>query len=72
MCIRDSYLAVLLPLWSSYIVRVYAWKLILAREGIVAWAANQLGVMWLLDGVLATPVIGGPSPSCLLYTSRCV
>ena len=37
------YLAVLLPLWSSYIVRVYAWKLILAREGIVAWLANQIG-----------------------------
>ncbi len=57
------YLAVLLPLWSSYIVRVYAWKLILAREGIVAWVANEIGVMWLLDGVLATPVIGGPSLS---------
>ena len=57
------YLAVLLPLWSSYIVRVYAWKLILAREGVVAWLANQIGVQWLLDGVLAAPVIGGPSLS---------
>lgn len=57
------YLGVLLPLWSSYIVRVYAWKLILAREGIVAWTANQIGAQWLLDGVLATPVIGGPSLS---------
>ena len=27
------YLAVMLPLWSSYLVRVYAWKLILAKEG---------------------------------------
>ena len=27
------YLAVLLPLWSSFVVRVYAWKLILARRG---------------------------------------
>ncbi len=32
------YLAVMLPLWSSYLVRVYAWKLILAKEGIVSWA----------------------------------
>jgi putative spermidine/putrescine transport system permease protein len=57
------YLAVLMPLWSSYIVRVYAWKLILAREGVVAWLANQIGAAWLLEGVLATPVIGGPSLS---------
>ena len=24
---------VLLPLWSSYLVRVYAWRLILAQDG---------------------------------------
>ena len=29
------YLGVMLPLWSSYLVKVYAWKLILAREGII-------------------------------------
>ena len=57
------YLAVLLPLWSSFVVRVYAWKLILAREGVVAWFADQLGALWLLEGVLKTPVIGGPSLS---------
>ncbi len=26
------YLAVMLPLWSSYLVKVYAWKLILAKK----------------------------------------
>ena len=26
------YIAVTVPLWSSYLVRVYAWKLILAKE----------------------------------------
>src|ERR1043165_2607253 len=26
------YLAITLPLWSSYVVRVYSWKLILARS----------------------------------------
>ena len=31
------YIAVTLPLWSSYLVRVYAWKLILAKEGIISW-----------------------------------
>lgn len=57
------YLAVMLPLWSSYLVRVYAWKLILAKEGIVTWFADQLHLTWLLDAVLAIPVIGGPSLS---------
>ncbi len=57
------YLAVLMPLWSSYLVRVYSWKLILAREGILSWVAAQLHVTWLLDWVLALPVVGGPSLS---------
>jgi putative spermidine/putrescine transport system permease protein len=57
------YLAVMLPLWSSYLVRVYAWKLILAKEGIVSWAFAEAKLGWLLDGVLALPVIGGPSLS---------
>ena len=53
----------MLPLWSSYLVRVYAWKLILAKEGIVTWLAERLELAWLLDAVLAIPVIGGPSLS---------
>lgn len=57
------YLAVLLPLWSSYLVRVYAWKLILAKEGIISWFLNVLGLGWLLDGLLSVPGIGGPSLS---------
>ena len=57
------YLLVLLPLWSSYLVRVYAWKLILAREGIVTWLAAQLGLGGALEAVLALPVIGGTSLS---------
>ena len=57
------YLAVMMPLWSSYLVKVYAWKLILAKEGIVTWAANQLHLGWLLEALLAVPVIGGNSLS---------
>ena len=56
-------LAVLLPLWSSYLVRVYAWKLILAAEGIINWVLTRLGLGRVLDGVLALPLIGGPSLS---------
>src|SRR5262245_34590841 len=51
------YLAVMLPLWSSYLVRVYSWKLILAKEGIVTWVSSKLGLAWLLDAVLSLPSI---------------
>ncbi len=57
------YLAVMLPLWSSYLVRVYSWKLILAKEGILNWLLAKLHLTWLLEAVLALPVIGGPSLS---------
>ena len=57
------YLGVMLPLWSSYLVKVYAWKLILAKEGIVTWAAGATHTTSLLDGLLAIPVIGGNSLS---------
>lgn len=57
------YVAVMLPLWSSYLVRLYAWKLLLAREGAISWAAGQLHAQWLLDAVLALPLVGGPSLS---------
>ena len=32
----------MLPLWSSYLVKVYAWKLILAKEGILTWLFGKL------------------------------
>ena len=57
------YLGVMLPLWSSYIVRVYAWKTILAKEGIVTWFMERVGLAWMLDAILSIPVIGGSSLS---------
>jgi putative spermidine/putrescine transport system permease protein len=57
------YILVMLPLWSSYLVRLYAWKLLLAREGAISWAAQQLHLTWLLDAVLSLPAVGGPSLS---------
>ena len=57
------YLAVMMPLWSSYLVKVYAWKLILAKEGIITWIADKLHLGWVLDALLALPVIGGSSLS---------
>ena len=57
------YLAVMMPLWSSYLVKVYAWKLILAKEGILTWLAANLHLSWLIDWLLTLPVVGGPSLS---------
>ena len=57
------YLAIMLPLWSSYLVRVYSWKLILAKEGIINWVFSKLHATWLLDSILSIPMIGGPSLS---------
>ncbi|BCG91269.1 ABC transporter permease [Mesorhizobium sp. 131-2-1] len=57
------YLGVMLPLWSSYLVKVYAWKLILAKEGILTWLLGKLNLLWLLDAWLSLPVVGGNSLS---------
>jgi putative spermidine/putrescine transport system permease protein len=57
------YLAVMMPLWSSYLVKVYAWKLLLAKEGAIGWAFDKLGATPLLDALLALPTVGGPSLS---------
>ena len=55
------YLAVTLPLWSSYVVRVYSWKLILAQEGIISWFARFLHLDGLLNWYLSSELLGGPS-----------
>ncbi len=57
------YIAVMLPLWSSYLVRLYAWKLLLAKEGAISWTAQQLHLTWLLEALLEAPAVGGPSLS---------
>lgn len=57
------YIGVMLPLWSSYLVKIYAWKLVLAKEGILNWLFAKLHLTWLLEAYLAIPVIGGNSLS---------
>lgn len=57
------YIAVTLPLWSSYLVRVYAWKLILAKEGIISWFFHLFHLQFILDWLLSIPSIGGSSLS---------
>jgi putative spermidine/putrescine transport system permease protein len=57
------YLAVVLPLWANYLVRVYAWKLILAKEGVLNWLIHLLHLDGLLQALLSLPGIGGSSLS---------
>jgi putative spermidine/putrescine transport system permease protein len=56
--------AVLMPLWSSYLVKVYAWRTILSEEGMLNWALNPIGLstpegdifrLWLVMSYLWLP-----------------
>jgi len=46
--------AVLMPLWASYLVKVYAWREILAEDGILNWALEPLGIKGPGFGFVAT------------------
>jgi putative spermidine/putrescine transport system permease protein len=52
---------VTIPLWSSYLVRVYSWKLILAQEGILSYFINLFGLSGLLEWLLSFESFGGSS-----------
>jgi putative spermidine/putrescine transport system permease protein len=58
--------AVLLPLWASYLARVYAWIVILQRGGTLSWSFQKLGLgavnigytntaMWLVFSYIWLP-----------------
>ena len=36
--------AVLMPLWSAYLVKIFAWRGILSQEGVLNWALEPLGI----------------------------
>ena len=55
------YIAVIMPLWSSYLVRALAWRSILAGEGVLMWTLERLGLDGLVRTLLGVPVVGGPS-----------
>ena len=38
------FVAVLIPLWASYLARVYAWILILTHDGVLNWTLGKLGI----------------------------
>ena len=45
--------AVLVPLWSSYLVKAFAWRTILSEDGILNWALDPLGLSGPGYGTLA-------------------
>jgi putative spermidine/putrescine transport system permease protein len=47
-------IAVLMPLWSSYLVKVYAWRVILQEDGILNWVLGPLGLRGPGFGNVAT------------------
>jgi putative spermidine/putrescine transport system permease protein len=60
------FLAVLLPLWSSYLVRIYSWRTILSTSGVLNWVLNGIGIsdqhlsgtiwaMWLVFSYIWLP-----------------
>jgi putative spermidine/putrescine transport system permease protein len=53
------YIAVMLPMWASYIVKTYAWTVILSQEGILYWVFNHLGLTSTFSHALQLPIIGG-------------
>jgi len=63
---RALFTAVLLPLWASYLARVYAWIVILQKGGTLSWTAQHLGLgtidigytntaMWLVFSYIWLP-----------------
>jgi putative spermidine/putrescine transport system permease protein len=38
------FVLVLLPLWASYLARVYAWRLILDNDGVLNWTLRKVGL----------------------------
>ncbi len=56
------YIAILAPMWFSYLIKVYGWRVLLSREGLIYWVLGKLGLADGLDLVLHhVSAIGGAS-----------
>ncbi|HEX6920169.1 MAG TPA: ABC transporter permease [Actinomycetes bacterium] len=49
--------AVLTPLWASYLVKAYAWRAMLAGDGVVNWALDPVGLRGPGFGLSATVIV---------------
>ncbi|HET8757255.1 MAG TPA: ABC transporter permease [Solirubrobacteraceae bacterium] len=50
-------IAVVMPLWSSYLVKVYTWRIILAEDGILNWFLDPFGLHGPGFGNVATWIV---------------
>jgi putative spermidine/putrescine transport system permease protein len=57
------YIAVMMPMWASYIVKAYAWTLLLAKGGVAQWFVDQFGLAAVLQLILGIPGVGGSTLS---------
>ncbi|MDH4567848.1 ABC transporter permease [Pseudomonas sp. BN414] len=57
------YIAVMMPMWASYIVKAYAWTLLLAKGGVVMWFVQALHLQPVLELLLGVPGVGGSTLS---------
>jgi putative spermidine/putrescine transport system permease protein len=70
------FVAILLPLWASYLARVYSWIVILTKDGTLDWTTQHLGLgepniaytkvaMWIVFSYLWLPFMILPIYSAL-------
>lgn len=70
------FMLVLVPLWSSILARVYAWRLILAHDGVANWALGLMGLppgaigysywaLWIVFSYLWLPFVILPTAAAL-------
>ncbi len=48
-----------MPMWASYIVKAYAWTLLLAKDGVAQWFLQHMGLEPVLASILSIPGVGG-------------
>lgn len=53
------YVGVMLPMWASYIVKAYAWTVLLSQGGVIYWLLELLRLDGVLAALLKLPYAGG-------------
>jgi putative spermidine/putrescine transport system permease protein len=73
---RILFTAIMLPLWASYLARVYAWIVILQKGGVLSWSFQKLGLgavnigytntaMWIVFSYIWLPFMVVPVYSAI-------
>ena len=73
---RILFTAIMLPLWASYLAKVYSWIVILQKGGVLSWSAQKLGLgainigytntaMWIVFSYIWLPFMVVPVYSAI-------